>query len=185
MKRRPIISDGRACLSDVSRRFWVVATEAAAMEIPVVATKIPGCVDAVEENVTGTLVPPQDASALAAALRQYLRDPALCPPSWAAGRVRVLRDFRPERIEAALWQGTRAFCNKKSYRTAFPQPINLTATSPKRREHPRCHQQQQGSRGFGNGLRSCRRRNPTAKLPLPSQEVATVDIEVPFGIAVC
>ena len=37
--------------------FPVVPMEAAAMELPVVATEVPGCVDAVQDSVTGTLVP--------------------------------------------------------------------------------------------------------------------------------
>ena len=57
--------------------FPVVPMEAAAMELPVVATEVPGCVDAVQDSVTGTLVPPRDASALTEAIRHYLLDPEL------------------------------------------------------------------------------------------------------------
>ena len=47
------------------------------MELPVVSTCIPGCVDSVQDGVTGTLVPSHDAEALAEALRRYLDDPEL------------------------------------------------------------------------------------------------------------
>ena len=51
--------------------------EAAAMGIPVVATRVVGCVDAVVDGETGTLVPPRDASSLARALAAYLDSPDL------------------------------------------------------------------------------------------------------------
>lgn len=82
--------------------FPVVPLEAAAMRLPVVATKVPGCVDAVVDGETGTLVPPRDVPALTAALRAYLLDPALRWRHGEAARARVLRDFERERIWAAL-----------------------------------------------------------------------------------
>ena len=81
--------------------FGNVALEAAAMERPVVATNIPGVVDAVQDGVTGTLVPPGDAGALAAAVRLYVEQPQLGREHGRAGRERALRDFRPE----AIWEG--------------------------------------------------------------------------------
>lgn len=79
-----------------------VPLEAAAMTLPVVATRVPGCVDAVEDGVTGTLVPPADSDALAEAVAGYLADEALRSKHGAAGRERVLRDFKPETI----WKAT-------------------------------------------------------------------------------
>lgn len=84
--------------------FPNIPLEAAAMALPVVATRIPGCVDAVEDGVTGTLVPPRDAAALAKAIHMYLEDPALRRTHGLAGRKRVLRDFRPEAMWEALHQ---------------------------------------------------------------------------------
>jgi glycosyltransferase involved in cell wall biosynthesis len=78
--------------------FGQVAIEAAAMELPMIATEVPGCVDAVQDGVTGTLVPPHDAAALADAIRGYLLDPDLRRRHGLAGRERVLREFRPEDI---------------------------------------------------------------------------------------
>ncbi len=48
--------------------------EAAAMELPVVTTAIPGCVNAVVNGVTGTVVPPFDTVALADAVATYFTD---------------------------------------------------------------------------------------------------------------
>ena len=82
--------------------FPNVPMEAAAMGLPVVATRVVGCVDAVVDGSTGTLVPPRDATALADAIARYLRDPELRRRHGEAGRGRVLRDFRPEPIWEAL-----------------------------------------------------------------------------------
>jgi glycosyltransferase involved in cell wall biosynthesis len=79
-----------------------VALEAAAMERPIVATAIPGCVDAVQDGFTGTLVPVHDAEALGAALRTYLLDPALRAAHGAAARRRVLDDFRQDAVWNAI-----------------------------------------------------------------------------------
>jgi glycosyltransferase involved in cell wall biosynthesis len=78
--------------------FPNVPLEAAAMELPVVATRIPGCVDAVADGTTGALVPARDSAALAAAIGGYVADPDLRRRHGQAGRERVLREFRPERI---------------------------------------------------------------------------------------
>ena len=72
------------------------------MRLPVVATRIPGCIDAVVDGVTGTLVPVRDATALAAATRRYVDDPALRAAHGNAGRERVVRDFAQEVIWEAL-----------------------------------------------------------------------------------
>lgn len=84
--------------------FPNVPLEAASMELPVIATRIPGCVDAVVDGATGTLVPPRDSHALAEAIRTYLRDPALRRRHGEVGRKRVMREFRQEAIWGALYQ---------------------------------------------------------------------------------
>lgn len=78
--------------------FPNVPLEAAAMGLPVIATRIPGCVDAVADGRTGTLVPAADAHALQLALERYLADDALRHEHGEAGRQRVLDQFLPERI---------------------------------------------------------------------------------------
>jgi glycosyltransferase involved in cell wall biosynthesis len=82
--------------------FPVVPLEAAAMALPVVATRVPGCVDAVVDGATGRLVPPRDPVALAAALRAYLVDPALRARDGAAARARALAEFDQRRLWGAL-----------------------------------------------------------------------------------
>lgn len=84
--------------------FPNVPLEAASMELPIVATRIPGCIDAVQDGTTGALVPARDSAALATAIDAYLRDSSLRRAHGQAGRVRVLREFRQE----AIWEALRA-----------------------------------------------------------------------------
>lgn len=83
--------------------FPNVPLEAAAMGLPVVATRVPGCIDAVVDGTTGCLVPLRDVEALASAMRRYLYDPELRREHGVAGRRRVLREFRPEMVWADLY----------------------------------------------------------------------------------
>jgi len=85
-----------------SEGFPNVPLEAAAMRVPVVATRVTGCVDAVADGETGTLVPPRDDRALEGALLRYLSAQDLCRTHGAAARERVLRGFRPELVWEAL-----------------------------------------------------------------------------------
>jgi glycosyltransferase involved in cell wall biosynthesis len=88
--------------------------EAASMGLPVVATRIPGCVDAVEDGITGTLIPSRDVEALIEAIRMYVTDPALRREHGQAGRERVLRDFNQQEIWAALYREYSRLLHEKS-----------------------------------------------------------------------
>lgn len=76
--------------------------EAAALEIPVVTSRVTGCVDVVADGETGTLIPPRDVTALADAVATYLADPDLRARHGAAGRARVARMYRREELWARL-----------------------------------------------------------------------------------
>ncbi|MEO8140600.1 MAG: glycosyltransferase, partial [Gemmatimonadota bacterium] len=81
--------------------FGNVLLEAAAMALPVIASDIDGCRDAVAHGITGTLVPLGDVEALVAAADSYLCDPARAVAHGEAGRRRALAEFDPERV----WRG--------------------------------------------------------------------------------
>ena len=83
--------------------FPNVPLEAAAMELPVVATRVPGCMDAVVAGETGLLARARDSAALAGAIRAYLDDAGLRARHGRAGRARVVRDFRQEALWEALY----------------------------------------------------------------------------------
>lgn len=82
--------------------FPNVPLEAAAMALPVVTTNAVGCADAALDDKTGTVIDVGDAEALAQAIAAYAADPEMGRRHGRAGRQRVLRDFRPERIRAAM-----------------------------------------------------------------------------------
>jgi len=72
--------------------------EAMAAGRPVVATRVGGVPDLVEDGVTGCLVPSGDADALAAAMGALLGDPGRRQALGAAGRKRVASAFTAERL---------------------------------------------------------------------------------------
>ncbi len=86
--------------------------EAAAMELPVVATRVDGCVDAVVDGVTGLLVPSRNPQALAAAIERLILDPELRQQMGQVGRRRVLNDFQPELIWESLYREYRELMNR-------------------------------------------------------------------------
>jgi sugar transferase (PEP-CTERM/EpsH1 system associated) len=70
--------------------------EAMATGLPVVATDVGGNPELVVAGRTGTLVPPRQPAAMAAAIGRYVDDPQLAKTQGAAGRRRVLEDFSLE-----------------------------------------------------------------------------------------
>ncbi len=74
--------------------------EAAAMELPVVATRIPGCIEAMVDGQTGTLVDLKNVKQLANVLIDYYENEELRKRQGKNGRTRVLNDFQPE----AIWE---------------------------------------------------------------------------------
>lgn len=73
--------------------FANTTLEAMARGTAVVGTAVGGTPEAVDDGVTGFLVPPGDPARLATALVRLLRDRPLAEQMGAAGRARVLRQF--------------------------------------------------------------------------------------------
>ncbi|XXY53311.1 glycosyltransferase [Sorangium sp. So ce269] len=100
------LDDARAFLSDLDV-FALIAEpagcpnaslEAMAEGLPVVATAVGGMSEQVDDRVTGRLVPPADAAALAGALVELAADPALRARMGAAGWERARERFSLERM---------------------------------------------------------------------------------------
>ena len=96
--------------------------EAAAMQLPVVATSIPGCIDAVQDGITGILVPPHNAVALTDAIRVYLKNPELRKQHGQTGRINVLHNFKREAIWDALYQEYKQLLQAK--KLPIPESIS-------------------------------------------------------------
>lgn len=107
------------CLPSYREGFPNSVLEAQAAARPVVATSVTGVVDAIQDGVTGLLVPPGNLNALASALGRVLVDPELGERLGQAGRERVLRDFRPEPIWKALADQYRRLLEERG----LPQPV--------------------------------------------------------------
>ncbi|WP_027480435.1 N-acetyl-alpha-D-glucosaminyl L-malate synthase BshA [Deinococcus pimensis] len=78
--------------------FGLVALEAMSCEVPVVAARIGGIPEVVEDGVTGILCEVRDVDAMADAALRILRDPATYHAMGRAGRERALTHFHPSLI---------------------------------------------------------------------------------------
>jgi glycosyltransferase involved in cell wall biosynthesis len=91
------------CLSSKMEGLGTSLLDAMCFGRPVVATAAGGIPEAVEDGVTGRVVPVRDAQALAAALRTVLADAAERTRFGAAGRARFCSRFSADRmVEATL-----------------------------------------------------------------------------------
>ena len=87
-------------LSSVSEGLSNTILEAMATGLPVVATRVGGADELVEDGRTGVLVAARDPEALAAQLGRLVGDARLRQSMGAAGRVRAEREFSLERMTA-------------------------------------------------------------------------------------
>lgn len=85
-----------------SRRegFGLSLIEAGVMGLPVITTKVTGCVDAVVDNVTGLLVDKDNDKQLAEAMLKLLKDSELRKEFGRMGRERALEFFDSKRLIA-------------------------------------------------------------------------------------
>jgi len=79
-----------------SEGFSNAIVEAMAASLPVVATDVGGNAEAVEDGVTGLVVPPEDADALSGAIARLLADPSQARAMGVAGKSRAQNMFTTE-----------------------------------------------------------------------------------------
>jgi glycosyltransferase involved in cell wall biosynthesis len=85
-------------LPSVSEGFPLVALEAMAASRPVVATQCGGPEEVVEDGVTGMMIPPGDAGAIAAAVMELLANRELAAGLAARGLAKVEAGFTLEKM---------------------------------------------------------------------------------------
>jgi len=79
-----------------SEGFSNAIIEAMAAALPVVATNVGGNPEAVDDGVTGLIVPPEDAAALSGAITKLLSEPSLAKTMGEAGKRRASEKFTVE-----------------------------------------------------------------------------------------
>jgi glycosyltransferase involved in cell wall biosynthesis len=108
--------------------FGLVALEAMGAGLPVVATRVGGLPELIEDGKTGLLVAAGDAHGMAAAITTLLTDPAKAAAMGTAAQEHVRLEFSLERNAALNFSLYEELCNQSavaSVSTAL-QPANVT-----------------------------------------------------------
>lgn len=105
-------------LPSMREGFPNVVLEAASMGVPTVGYRSTGTVDAIEDGVTGALVPQRDTAALADRLAGYLLDAPRAEIDGARARARVERSFS----RAAVWRAWHTHYVSWLRRRGLPLP---------------------------------------------------------------
>jgi Glycosyl transferases group 1 len=99
--------------------------------VPVVATRVGGTPEILEDGVTGLLVPPCDAPALAAATGRLLGDAAMARRMGEAGRARAVDRFsmphmvsQTESLYCALLRGERGVTMDEDGSSGIPVTLS-------------------------------------------------------------
>ncbi|MBI2445924.1 glycosyltransferase family 4 protein [Candidatus Micrarchaeota archaeon] len=89
------------CLPSLWEPFGMVAAEALACSVPVVATRIGGLPEVVRDPKDGFLVPPKSPHALSKRIQHLLDDPKKARKMGQSGRAHVLKKFTWEKTAEA------------------------------------------------------------------------------------
>jgi glycosyltransferase involved in cell wall biosynthesis len=102
-------------------QFPIVVLEAMARGLPVIASRIGGLPEIVEEGITGSLFEPGNPEDLVQQVRRLWEDPELCNRMGRAGRQKVIREY----TEDAYYDNLMAV-----YQTAIRPSRNSATVTP-------------------------------------------------------
>jgi len=97
---------GALVLSSTTEGFPQVINEALSIGLPTIATRVGGIPSFLTHGDTALLVPPQDPSALATAIENFIRDAGLRNRLRKRGRA-LMRDNTLEANRDRIWEGVR------------------------------------------------------------------------------
>ena len=109
-------------LSSIAEGTPVTLLEAMACGVPVVATRVGGIPELVQDGVNGALVAASDPQALAAALARYVDAPALVAAHGGAARERIERHYSVAAMVGAYTALYDQLCNSKTTFKEITQP---------------------------------------------------------------
>ena len=92
------VSDVVVHASVTPEPFGIIITETMASGKPIIATRPGGPSEIVEDGVSGLLIPPRNAEAIAEAVIHILAQPEVARKMGEAGRKRVLEQFTPQKV---------------------------------------------------------------------------------------
>jgi glycosyltransferase involved in cell wall biosynthesis len=92
------------CLPSYREGFGTVVIEAAACEVPALASRIYGVTDAIREGETGAFHRPSDVGDLAAEMLRIAKDRGRCIAMGKMARTRAKAEFSNERVTGDLLQ---------------------------------------------------------------------------------
>ncbi|GEM_PF-3351137 len=87
----------------ISEGFPMAPGEAMCLELPVIASNLPGITSMVEHSKSGLLVPPANPALLAEAMERLMLNRKLRATLAASGRQRILENFSIEKIAAQIF----------------------------------------------------------------------------------
>jgi len=100
--------------SRLRESFGLVAVEAALMGRPIIASRVGGIPEVVQDAETGFLVPSEDPAAIAATVSDLLEDPARARKMGARARERALEQFSIERCASEFESVYSKACERHS-----------------------------------------------------------------------
>jgi sugar transferase (PEP-CTERM/EpsH1 system associated) len=109
-------------LSSIAEGTPVTLLEAMACGVPVVATKVGGIPEVVQDGVNGALVPASNAQALAEALGRYVDERARVRAHGAAARETIERHYSVAAMVGAYTALYDQLCNSKTTLKEITQP---------------------------------------------------------------